>query len=69
MRIHLNAMRSILRLVLVPGVSAIAASSASLLPSMASELPLLRIGADAALAAGRHMTSRLGTAEVLSTKH
>ena len=55
--------------IVLAGARAMAVSSAApLLPPMASDLPLLRIGADAALAAGRHMTARLGKAEVLSTK-
>lgn len=40
----------------------------ALLPSEAVGLPLLRIGAEAAVAAGQHLVERVGTAEVLSTK-
>ena len=60
---------SLLFALLLPGVRAVAVSTAAkLLPPIASDLPLLRIGADAALAAGRHLSSRVGNAEVLSTK-
>lgn len=57
-----------LTLLLVPCAALAAALQPVLPPALADASPLLRVGVEAAGAAGAHMLGRLGAAEVLSTK-